>query len=162
MSKALVITLTRISPTHHQFACTRPDGTGESFALESKSFLFHDLLHFSIESEAQLKQSFYGLLASGQPYAVLSKAMDEQTNYGEIAVTERIVGGMTGVMKQNIPADQFIAVMKNLFEAYTEPLPTWLTPDFIERVKERMRKLQGEWNALPFGHAMTLTWNRED
>jgi len=50
----LVVRLTRVSPTHHRFAFGRADGSGESLELETKSCLFHDLLHFAVETEAQL------------------------------------------------------------------------------------------------------------
>ncbi len=52
----LVIRLTRISPTHHTFAYVGANGTEHALKLETKTYLFHDLLHFAVESEAKLAQ----------------------------------------------------------------------------------------------------------
>ena len=39
----------------------------------------------------------------------------------------------------------------NLFGAHGERLPNWFTESFVDRVRERMRRLMGEWKAVPFG-----------
>ena len=155
----LLVKLTRISPTHHSFAYIRPDGTGESLELETKSFLFHDLLHFAVETEAGLQHSFYGNLAKSSSYATLADMNGEAE--GEIGMTERIVGGLTGFLKKDTDAATFISLMANMLQATSESLPAWLTEDFLMRVKERMRRLQGEWNATPFGSTMTLNFPQE-
>lgn len=153
----LVVRLTRISPTHHTFAYTRTDGTGESLELETKSFLFHDLLHFAVESEAALQHSFYGNLANSSSYATLAELNGDAE--GEIGMTERVVGGLTGYLKGTADDETFIALMKNMLDATGETLPTWLTPTFLTRIKERMRRLQGEWNSTPFGETMQLQFD---
>ncbi len=61
----LTVRLTRISPTRHTLAYTLADGTGATLPLETKSLLFHDLLHYAVETEAGLTESFYGSLAKG-------------------------------------------------------------------------------------------------
>lgn len=128
--------------------------------METKSFLFHDLLHFAVETEAQLKHSFYGLLDIGKSYATMSETkMEDQPPQSEIAITERIIGPLTGAIKQDIDLNEFISLLANLFRATGETLPEWLTSAFIERIQERMRKLMGEWNALPFGQGMTLIFD---
>jgi len=152
--QTLTIHLTRISPTTHAFEYKRADGSGERLELETRSFLLHDLLHFAVETEAGLKHSFYGNLAASEKYESLAAMND--TAGGEIGLTERIVGGLTGFLKKDVEPYEFLALMQNIFDATGEKLPLWLTEDFLDRVKERMRKLQGEWNALPFGETMTL------
>jgi hypothetical protein len=39
-----------------------------------------------------------------------------------------------------------------------EALPEWFTEDLVVRVKERMRRLEGEWKGTPFGSTMTLAF----
>ena len=58
----LIIKFTNVSPTRHRFEMIREDGSREQADLETKTFLFHDLLHFAVESEAFLADSFYGKL----------------------------------------------------------------------------------------------------
>jgi hypothetical protein len=51
----LKLRFTRVSPTRHRLEYRREDGTGEAIAMETKSLLVHDLVHFAVESEAGLK-----------------------------------------------------------------------------------------------------------
>ncbi len=158
----LFITLTNISPTHHRFVCVREDGSREEAALETKTFLYHDLLHFAIESEAFLRDSFYGKLLKGESYRSLSeKGMEAAvlTEGKEIMMTERVVGVMTGVLQSDASPEAAISGLQNLLSASGERFPLWFTEDLIMRVQERMRKLMGEWKGTPFGETMTLEFS---
>ena len=152
----LTVRLTRISPTHHTLAYTLADGTGATPPLETKSLLFHDLLHYAVETEAGLTESFYGSLAKGADYATLAGA--DMNWAGEAGATERIVGSLTGFMKTERPPQMFLDGLRNWSEAAGGGVPAWVTVEFVVRVKERMRRLQGEWKALPFGQGMALTF----
>ncbi|HEX5051990.1 MAG TPA: hypothetical protein VFZ65_09475, partial [Planctomycetota bacterium] len=70
-SHSLLVRLTRTSPTHHRMEIVRDDGTREQHELETRSCLLHDLVHFAVETEAALGNSFYGRLAHGVAYAAL-------------------------------------------------------------------------------------------
>lgn len=158
----LTILLTKISPTGHRFEYRRGDGAGEVLPLETKTFLFHDLLHFAVESEAGLAHSFYGLLARNASYAALSDGGNSDLPPSEeIGMTERIVGALTGVIKGEATPEDFLVGMQNIADAYAVPLPEWLTVDFVVRVQERMRRLLGEWNRTPFGATMRLEFAGE-
>ncbi|HEX8254748.1 MAG TPA: hypothetical protein VF846_16510 [Thermoanaerobaculia bacterium] len=151
----LTIRLTRQSPTHHLFQYARPDGSGESAELETKTFLYHDLLHFAVESEASLTSSFYGLLARGETFKNLRELSLHQPS--EIATTERVVGMLTGLFKNN-DSDFDDVVMRaiDMLRQIEESAPLWLTPALVTNVQERMRRLLGEWKATRFGKTMTL------
>jgi hypothetical protein len=152
---SLTIALTRVSPTHHTFSVVRADGSSESVELETKSCLVHDLVHFALECEAGLLHSFYGQLAGGTAYGALT--MSSPSGGGEeMLATERLVGGLQGMLQKGVPVDRFLAVMGDAFAAHGERLPAWCTPTLIARVQERMRRLNGEWRALPFGQTMWL------
>ena len=153
----LTIRLTRTSPTHHRFAFTRPDGSGESRELETRSCLFHDLLHFALETEVGLRRSFYGLLAGGAPYEQLAMAAD-----GEILATERIVGILTGTLRHEATPEQFAAITASAFAAHGDPLPAWCNAGLVDRVRERMRRLEGHWRATPFGRPMELHFDLDE
>ena len=64
----MIVRFTRLSPTHHRFEALRDDGSIESRELETRSLLNHDLVHFALESEGELKDGFYGTLARGGSY----------------------------------------------------------------------------------------------
>jgi len=157
----LVVRLAKISPVHHSFEYVREDGKGAKVELETKTFLFHDFLHFAVASEAGLQNSFYGMLYSGKEYAALVPKGETGGVFltGEAAVTERIVGPLTGVIKGETTTEQFLEGLENIFSAYGEAVPAWVTGDFVEKVKEKMRRLLGEWNHLPFGQAMEICFS---
>lgn len=158
----LFVTLTNISPTHHRFACMREDGSREAAELETKSFLYHDLLHFAVESEAFLGDSFYGKLLKGTSYRELSERKMEATPLTEgkeIMMTERVVGVMTGVLQSDASSEAALSSLRNLLSASGERFPEWFTEDFVLHVKERMRRLLGEWEGTPFGATMTLEFS---
>ena len=156
MSDGLVLRFTRVSPTSHRFEYRRPDGTGEAIEMETRSFLFHDLLHYAVESEAGLKGSFYGILGKIGGYEELSVAGGAALG-GEIAITERVVGALTGALQQeDLDAEAFVAQVTEYLEIFEERAPRWFTPAFIAAVRERMRQLTGRWKATPFGETMEL------
>jgi hypothetical protein len=157
MGEALILRLTRISPTHHRFDYRRQDGTGEAIEMETRSYLFHDLLHFAVEREAGLRGSFYGILAKVGGYEELRVAGGAALA-GEIAITERIVGALTGYLKSDMTPEDFVAQMREFSRDLGEPAPRWLTPEFVVAVAERIRRLEGEWKATPFGATMELTF----
>jgi hypothetical protein len=152
---SLTVRFKRLTPTHHEFAYVRADGSGEAVTLETKSLLQHDLIHFAVETEAGLRQSFYGKLASGLTLGRIAA----ETLAGEAAATERAVGAMTGALKTDAPGERIVAGFQTLGEALGEPATPWFTADFVERARERMRRLEGEWKATPFGGTMSLTFD---
>lgn len=155
----LTVRLTKLSNTLHRFGYTRSDGSGQSIDLTTRNFLLHDLIHFAVESEGRFNRSFFGLLDNGETYESLGDADitdDHHPGGEEILMTERVVGAFTALAKGTATADQVIAGVKNLQDAHEEPMPSWLTVDFVERVAERLRCLQGEWRATPFGATMEL------
>lgn len=156
MDDALTLRFTRIDPDTHRFEYVRPDGTGETLELETRSLLFHDLLHFAVESEAGLRGSFYGLLAKVGGYAELSVNGGAALG-GEIAITERIVGMLTGALKaEQLDAEAFVAEARDYLALFDERPPRWLDAAFVTKAAERMRTVEGRWKATPFGETMEL------
>lgn len=151
---ALVIHLTRLSPTHHSFEVIRGNGQVERVALETKTFLIHDLLHFAVETEAGLKSSFFGMLAAGASYEAL--AADTMPLAGERLATERIVGPLTSVAQGKRGANDFIDGLAPMFQATGDAVPAWATPAFVEGALVRYRSLAGRWKATPFGQTIEL------
>jgi hypothetical protein len=174
----MLIRLKKISDATHRLVLVRDDGTGESIELVSRSFLQHDLLHFSVETNAKLQQSFWGLLAAGRTLAQLheangppDRAGTEKAAHGEAAVTEAVVteaviteavvGVLTNVVAGQATARAAVEGLARLFEAQDRDVPAWFTAEFVERVREHMRKLTGQWRALPYGDEIQLTFGGE-
>ncbi len=156
MSGALSLRLTRLSPTHHRFEYRRADGTGETVEMETRSFLIHDFIHYVVERRRACAGSFYGVLAKIGGYEELSVGGGAALG-GEIAITERVVGALTGALQdEDLDPDAFVARVTEYLDLFDERAPRWLSPAFVLAVRERMRQLTGRWNATPFGETMEL------
>ena len=161
MTATLTLRFTRLSPTHHQFEYRRPDGSGETIEMETRSLLVHDLVHYAVESEAGLRGSFYGLLAKIGGYEELTVNGGAALG-GEVAITERIVGALQGALKgDEFDGEAFASAMSDYLELYGDRPPRWLTADMLARARERLRQLTGRWNATPFGETMELAWDQK-
>ena len=165
------IRLTKISDAEHTLALVRHDGMSDSLTLASRSFLWHDLLHYAVETNAGLHQSFWGQLAGGKTLADLHDAIHDsihdtmsegagaaKVGASQAAVTEAVVGVLTSVVRQRVAPGAAIAGLTRLFEAQQRELPVWLSPEFVARVGEHMRKLMGQWRAVPYGGDMQLVF----
>jgi hypothetical protein len=160
------IQLRKLSDPRHRLEITRADGSHDSVELDSKSFVVHDFLHYAIETEAGLKQSFWGQLAAGTTFAELAQIAEDRPVEmmvhmldTEDAVTEAVVGVMTGAIQNNTSPEAIIAGLQNLFEAEGRGVPSWLTPAFIERILEHMRRLLGQWRSIHYGKNMELVFD---
>lgn len=153
------IWITKISPTRHRFSYRLHDGAEEiSRELETKSYLTHDFLHFCIESEAKTDKGFFGSLARGETYDELITKMDPL--YGDIdaRVIEGIVGALSSITKGRVDPQASIRYLENVFNSSGTKRPTFLTEEFIVNVRERYRKLIGEWNSKKFGETLELAF----
>lgn len=149
---AVVIRFTRLNPTHHRFEAIRADGTREIREFETRSLLLHDLVHFAVESEANLRGGFYGALADGAAY-------DAPLPGSEAMEIESVVGPLQGALKGDVDPDDFVTRLRAMRESIGSTAPDWLTPDFVRRALERLRQLQGQWRATPFGQSMEVRFD---
>jgi hypothetical protein len=147
----LVVRFTRLNPTHHRFEAIRPDGTRELREFETKSLLLHDLVHFALESEAGLREAFYGSVARGADY-------DTEPWTDEGRDVEGVVGPLQGALKGEVDAEAFVTRLRATQQSIGSTAPPWLTPELIARVLERLRQLQGQWRATPFGETLELSF----
>ena len=152
------IRLTKISDQRHALALVRADGSRETVELVTREALFHDLLHFAVESTLPTRDGFWGTLASGKTMTDLNDRTGEsvQQNADTLYRVERIVGVMSSVV--GMPADQAFARLAWFSETQGQKPPEWCTPTFVAEVCELMRQLQGRWRATPYGESMTITW----
>jgi hypothetical protein len=153
------IRLTRLTNEHHRLEVVRDDGTHEARELETRSALPHDLVHYAVEIEAGLDASFYGRLARGETYEAL---MTEPSGSPEALQTEVVVARIQGVAKNDtwsgVDPESFAASIVAGFRSLGHEPPAWLTGELIVRVRERLRRVQGQWRATPFHQALVLAF----
>ncbi len=150
----LRIRLVRLSKERHRIEIVRPDGRVEARTLETRSFLAHDLVHFAVESEAGLVEGFYGRLARG------ASLDDPPASSSEAMMIETIVGPFQSALGKEAPQapEDFVASLAAYLAQSGKTTPAWLTPDYAIAVRERLRKLMGQWKATPFGETMELAF----
>jgi len=156
------ILLTKISDQRHALELFRSDGSRDRVELVSREALFHDFLHYAVESSLPTQRGFWGTLASGKTMADL----DDRTgaavkeNAGTLYAVEATVGLMTGVV--DLPDDQAFAKLRWYQETQGQEPPAWCTEAFVAEVRERMRRLQGQWKATPYGESMEIVWAEDE
>lgn len=152
------ILLTKISDQRHALELIRSDGSRESVELITREALFHDLLHYAVESSLRMQGGFWGTLASGKTMADMNDRTGESVkeNADTLYAVEGIVGMMSGVMA--MPVDEALAKLRWFSESQGQKPPDWCTESFVAEVSERMRRLQGQWKATPYGESMELAW----
>lgn len=153
----MLIRFTRLTNERHRVEFVRDDGTRETHEMETRSALLHDLVHYAVESEAGLTASFYGRLAAGETYEGLLASPPPDA---EAMQTEGVVGRIQGIAKNDSwssfePASLAAAIAAGSRALGAEP-PAWLTADLLVRVRERLRRVQGQWRATPFHQTLTL------
>jgi hypothetical protein len=153
----MLIRLTRLTNDRHRLELVRDDGTREARELETRSALLHDLVHYAVEAEAGLKASFYGRLARGESYEALTAA---PSGSPEAMQTEAVVARIQGMAKSDTWTDVAPeAVAESIaagFRSLGNEPPAWLNGDLIVRVRERLRRVQGQWRATPFHQTLAL------
>ncbi len=153
----MLIRFTRLTNERHRFEIVREDEVSETRELETRSALLHDLTHYAVEVEARLTSSFYGRLAQGIAYDALATTSPTDL---EALQTEAVVARIQGIFKSDDVAKtdpaEFARNIVAGFRAVGGEPPAWVTPNFIVRVRERLRRLHGQWRATPFHQTMEL------
>lgn len=158
----MLIRLTKLSDLNHRMTAIREDGSSETVELVSRSFLLHDFIHYAVETTAGLKGGFWGLLAAGNGMADLALAMRpaEGTGMalllGEAATVEAVVGCFTSLAHDRATPAESVDAVRRMIEPQGRPPPAWVTQDFAVAVQEKLRRLKGEWKAVPYGGTMEL------
>lgn len=150
----------KLSDERHALEIVRDDGTRERVECETRSYLFHDFLHFAVETEAGLTAGFWGTLAAGTTLAVMNdRTMPASTP--EMARIEQVVGMLSGLAKGR-SADDLYAALRSYESAQGDALSPWVTRAFVGGVEERLRRLTGHYRATPYGQAMELEFPSRD
>ena len=70
-----------------------------------------------------------------------------------------MVGPLSAVVQGKATIAGLLAGLRNLQDAYAEPMPDWLSEALLQRVVARFRRLDGQWKATPFGTTMELVFD---
>lgn len=108
--------------------------------LEARSFLRHDLMHFCVESTANLTNSFFARL------------VDNQEDESEILQTEKVVSILQGLDKDpNFAPEIYLEKVKIAFEIMKEIVPVYLNLEFVQKVSKLYFDLLRRYGEIPTG-----------
>jgi len=147
----VLVTFTKLSSERHRFGVVRADGSREALELESRSYLLHDWAHLAVEAELPIEDGFYCQLARGTALAVLNDHSRPFPSSGGLAVAEALVGPMQSLHAGRLAVPAYLALVN-------ERHPGLVDGELVERVRERLRRLEGHWKATPYAGDMTLVW----
>ena len=152
------ILLTKTSNDRHLLEVVRNDGSRDKIELVTREALFHDLLHYAVESSLPTSRGFWGTLASGKTFDDVNDRKGEATkeNAEQLYMVEGIVGVMSGLAE--MPVDQAFDKLCWFRETQGQELPEWCTREFVADVAELMRRLLGRWKATTYGETMEIDW----
>jgi hypothetical protein len=155
--RAMRILFRKLSDQRHVLELVRDDGRREQVECETRSYLTHDLLHYAVESEAKLQSGFWGLLAAGKTLVEMNDRVSMSIGDPVMETVEMIVGVLSGTVK-GISSAELVGGFRILADATATQIPAWLTEPFVDAVRERMRRLLGQWTATPYRSALELGW----
>lgn len=141
--------------------CIREDGSSTGMA-STPFFVAHDLMHYAVESELGAREAFYGLLAAGWE---LDSFEERVPGTGKVRLpprqaleVERVVGVLDFAAANPDPlsAAEVVELISQSFVAIGEELPSFVTSEFVDRVRSRRADLAAEWQRTLPGAVMEL------
>jgi hypothetical protein len=151
----------KLSPDRHAFEIVRDDGSTSRTELETRSFLRHDLMHLALERRARLQDSLYGTLGKGaEPGSMRAAAPGAMpptdAHAPEIAGTEVLVGMLQGAAHRGVDPSAFMTFASEWLGQLGQPVPPFLTADFVRQVLSDYERLHGQWQSLRIGGVLEI------
>jgi hypothetical protein len=177
----LKIKLTKRPDGGYVIACTRADGTVTwQRGRDAGFFPLHDITHFAVETELRHRRGFFGLLAEGWEFTDFSSDWPRGRIPADAEPAELIVGlldserhGIGAAVSSDpdvrggesvMTAAEFNAAAARFFEQIgcAEVPPAQrvnLTDEELDRIRRRRDALLADWDALPLGGTLKLTFD---
>jgi hypothetical protein len=133
----------------------RDDGTS-TWQPATPYFVFHDLMHYAVESTLGFTHAFLGLIAGGKDIQDFDKGAKHwlplEAHWAEI-----IAGQLQAVTGGSISSNELPASIAAACEGLGVPVPV-IPEGALTRIAEVHRQLIARWNGLARGQAMELRW----
>lgn len=143
------IELKKITNYQFEYTITRNDQSREQITLETKTYLIHDICHFTIEKNLGYINGFWGMLSQGYSFNELYGKENPLTE--ELRFIEKIVGPIQSVFLGYIPEQEFGQYIMHLnFE---------ITDDILKYCLTELKVITTKWEQLKVGEQLTLEFN---
>ena len=149
-------------------SCTRRDGSvtwQRQQGAQGRFFPLHDLTHYAVETVLRHERGFYGMVASGWDLSDFGAPWPRGRIPADADPSELIVGFLD---TERASGTRWNAADFNdkaaLYYADHDPgtTPPTLTDDDLARVRQRRAQLFAEWDAVPPGGTLELTFDVGD
>lgn len=132
-----------------EYTLTREDLPIEQITLDTKTYLIHDICHYSVEKNIEYKKGFWGMLSQGYSFNELFGKDNPQTE--ELRFIEQIVGPIQSVFSGHIP--------KADFDQYIGHLDFVIKESILDKCLADIRTIIEKWEQLAIGQQITLEFN---
>src|SRR5579862_8697774 len=133
--------------------CTRDDGS-VTWQRSLAYFLYHDLIHYAVETTLGYREAFLGLLAAGKEFQDFGTRDGVRDHYtAEECWAEEIVGLLQWPSVGGGPGisdDELLAQLAQLAFG-PDALTPRVTLEQLRRIRERVAELHARWDAVPPG-----------
>ncbi len=109
------VTFRKLSDQRHTVRVERTDGSSEAVELDTRSFLRHDLAHFAVEIELDLRAGVWGSVASGGSLG------GDGLDGSDMALAETISGPMQTMMRTAAHPAEIHAVLERVAPTFASP-----------------------------------------
>ena len=158
----MLIRLTKLNDSRHALEIERA-GRRERVELETRSTLHHDLTHLAVEEAAGIDHGFFGALAGGTSLAELRAADEGTLPYtAPMMEVERAVVVLQPLCKVDQDPRALHARITDSLAVQGATPPSWFDVELVTAVRERLRRLLGQWRATPYGATMELEWKTRE
>lgn len=144
--------------------CTRPDGSS-TWAHMHHNFEIHDLAHYVVETELELHNAFFGMLAAGHDIGDFALPRDARPDElipanlpPEALLTEHMANLLLIQLTQGMSAEDFVAQLKDMLAKGGLPFPERLDTAMAMRMAQRLSELHRAWQQLDHGEKLVLNW----
>lgn len=151
---ALQINIKREFNKPSTLKCVRKDGS-ITYSKIQIDFEIHDIAHFVVEKQLELKKAFYGLLAQGYqiddfmlPKEERPEALQPQNLPAEALATEHLVNLLTIDFMQTGGEMDIPKTLNDILEENGLSFPEKVTAEKIISMKKELALLMTQWNAL--------------
>ena len=162
--KRLTIRIKKNADGSAALSCTRADGSvtwQRQQGAQGAFFPRHDLTHYAVETVLEHRLGFYSLVASGWDLSDFAAPWPRGRIPSEAGASELIVGFLdteraSGTRWSAEDFNDKTAIHYRDRKIAGEP-PT-LTDDDLARIRRRRAELFEQWDAVPAGGALELTF----